>query len=92
MVIGSPAWEALVAEFARRYANAATRRQYETELAGLFRFAGVEGPGALTESLALEWCGLPTANNTIRNRLSRLCMFLRWRVRQGEADRALVRC
>lgn len=83
-------WEALVAEFARRYSNAATRRQYESEPAALFRFVGVGHPWDLSESAVLEWCGLPAANNTVRNRLSRLCTFLRWCVRHGEADPALV--
>jgi hypothetical protein len=36
------------------------------------------------------WCGLPAANNTVRNRLSRLSTFLRWCVRHGQADPALV--
>jgi len=30
------------------------------------------------------------ANNTVRNRLSRVCTFLRWCVREGQADPALV--
>ena len=50
-------------------------------------------PRLLTESDVLEWCagsGRPIANNTVRSRLSRACTFLRWCVRSGEADPALV--
>lgn len=76
--------------FASRYANANTRRQYEAELAALFAFAGVVHPAELTEAAVLGWCGQSRANNTVRNRLSRVCTFLRWCVREGEADAALV--
>jgi integrase len=50
----------------------------------------------LTEADVLAWCsgttkhGNRAANNTLRNRLSRVCTFLRWCVRIGEADPALV--
>jgi hypothetical protein len=44
----------------------------------------------LKESAVRTWCGSFRANNTVRNRLSRVCTFLRWCVRQGEADPALV--
>ena len=47
-------------------------------------------PRQLTESTVLAWCGQFRANNTVRNRLSRVCTFLRWCVRHGEADSALV--
>jgi hypothetical protein len=59
-------------------------------LAALFRHVGVGHPAELTESAVLEWCGLARANNTVRNRLSRVCTFLRWCVRRGEADAVLV--
>lgn len=38
----------------------------------------------------LAWCGRSKANNTVRNRLSRVCTFLRWCVRHGQAEPALV--
>jgi hypothetical protein len=88
--VGPPTWEALVAQFAMRYANASTRRYYERDLKALFIFAGVDHPGLLTESVVLAWCGQGRANSTVRNTLSRACTFLRWCVRQGEADAALV--
>ncbi|MDA8048151.1 MAG: hypothetical protein M0Z30_23430 [Actinomycetota bacterium] len=47
-------------------------------------------PSFLTESAVLCWVGQARANNTVRNRLSRVCTFLRWCVRAGEADPALV--
>jgi len=37
-----------------------------------------------------QWVATARANNTRRNRLARICTFLRWCVRQGEADPALV--
>lgn len=86
----APLWGCLVREFARGYNNAGTRCQYETELAALFGYAGVDHPAELTESAVLEWCGLARANNTVRNQLSRVCTFLRWCVRQGEVDPALA--
>lgn len=73
-----------------RYPNANTRRYYERDLKALFVFAGVDHPGLLTESVVLAWCGQGRANHTVRNMLSRACTFLRWCVRQGEADAALV--
>jgi hypothetical protein len=80
----------LVGEFAVQYSNVNTRRQYETDLSDLFHPAGVEHPRQLSESAVLAWCGSFRANNTVRNRLSRACTFLRWCVRQGEADPAVV--
>jgi integrase len=50
----------------------------------------VEHPRELTESAVLGWCGSFRANNTVRNRLSRACTFLRWCVRQGYVDPVLV--
>ncbi|MHB1534960.1 MAG: hypothetical protein ACYC1D_10200 [Acidimicrobiales bacterium] len=73
-----------------RYSNASTRRYYERDLKALSSFAGVDHPGLLTESVVLAWCGQGRANNTVRNTLSRACTFLRWCVRQGEADVDLV--
>jgi integrase len=81
----------LITEFARRYANHNTRRQYEQELSDLFRVSGRSHPRQLSEADVLAWAGeRRLANNTIRNRLSRCCTFLRWCVRVGEADAALV--
>jgi integrase len=37
-----------------------------------------------------HWVARSRANNTRRNRLARVCTFLRWCVRVGEADPALV--
>jgi integrase len=50
----------------------------------------VDHPTELTESDILAWCGLARANNTVRNRLSLVCTFLRWCVRQGQGDPALI--
>jgi integrase len=50
----------------------------------------VSHPRFLTESAVLAWCGRSRANNTVRNRLSRVCTFLRWCVRAGEAEPSLV--
>jgi hypothetical protein len=38
----------------------------------------------------LVWCGSFRANNTVRNQLSRACTFLRWCVREGHVDAAVV--
>jgi len=54
---------------------------------------GRRHPSELTETDLLLWCagiGKPVANNTVRNRLSRVTAFLRRCVRQGEADPAIV--
>jgi len=85
--------EALVAEFSRRYDNEKTRHQYVAELTDLFRATGRRLPSELTDADVLRWCagnGRPVANNTVRNRLSRVTTFLRWCVRQGLADPVLV--
>ena len=82
---------ALIAEFARRYGNPKTRSQYVAELTDLFRSSRRDHPRLLTEADVLAWAGQRhLANNTQRNRLSRVCTFLRWCVRTGEADPALV--
>ncbi len=91
--LAPPAPALLVGEFARRYANAKTRQQYVAELTALFASTGCSHPRHLTEADVLAWCGgngKRPANNTIRNRLSRVCTFLRWCVRTGEADPGLV--
>ncbi len=83
----------LVGEFARRYDNPRTRAQYVAELNDLFRVTGRLHPSELTDADVLRWCAggrRPVANNTIRNRLSRVTTFLRWCVRQGQADPVLV--
>ena len=69
-----------------RYPNANTRRYYERDLKALFSFAGVEHPGLLTESVVRAG----ESEQTVRNTLSRACTFLRWCVREGEADAVLV--
>jgi len=88
---GPPATTALIAEFARRYGNPKTRVQYVAELTDLFQRSRRDHPRLLTEADVLAWAGQRgLANNTKRNRLSRVCTFLRWCVRTGEADPALV--
>ena len=64
-----------------RYPNANTRRHYERDLKALFVFAGVDHPGLLTESVVLAWWGRGSANNTVRNTLSRAFTLIRlgWR-------------
>lgn len=91
LTVGPPPATALIAEFARRYTNHNTRRQYLAELSDLFDTTARTHPRLLTEADVMAWAGEPRlANNTIRNRLSRVCTFLRWCVRTGEADPALV--
>jgi integrase len=88
---GRGAATALIAEFARRYGNAKTRTQYVAELTDLFARSRRDHPRLLTEADVLAWAGQRhLANNTKRNRLSRVCTFLRWCVRTGEGDPALV--
>jgi integrase len=88
---GTPAAAALIHEFARRYGNTKTRSQYVAELTDLFRSTRRDHPRLLTEADVLAWAGQRhLANNTQRNRLSRVCTFLRWCVRIGEGDPALV--
>jgi integrase len=50
----------------------------------------VSHPRALTDAAVNQWVARSKANNTRRNRLARVCTFLRWCVRLGEADPALV--
>src|SRR5205807_10492832 len=91
--IGAPAAPALTAEFARRYANRKTRQQYVADLTAVFAATGRDHPRQLREAEVLAWCsgsGKRIANNSIRNRLSRVCTFLRWCIRIGEGDPALV--
>jgi integrase len=83
----------LISEFSDRYSNAKTRHQYLAELTALFDSTGRTHPADLREAEVLSWCGgagSQVANNTIRNRLSRVVTFLRWCVRIGEGDPALV--
>jgi integrase len=90
---GSPTVAALISEFARRYDNPRTRHQYVAELTDLFRVTGRRLPSELGDADVLRWCagmGRPVANNTVRNRLSRVTTFLRWCVRHGLADPVLV--
>jgi integrase len=88
---GTGAASALIAEFARRYGNPKTRSQYVAELTDLFQSSRRDHPRVLTEADVLAWAGQRhLANNTQRNRLSRVCTFLRWCVRTGEGDPALV--
>jgi integrase len=88
---GPPAVAALIAEFARRYSNHKTRSQYLAELTDLFARSRRDHPRLLTEADVLAWAGQRhLANNTKRNRLSRVSTFLRWCVRTGEGDAALV--
>ncbi len=88
---GHPAVAALIAEFARRYGNPKTRVQFVAELTDLFERFRRDHPRLLTEADVLAWAGQRhLANNTKRNRLSRVCTFLRWCVRAGEGDGALV--
>ncbi|MGH9070999.1 MAG: tyrosine-type recombinase/integrase [Acidimicrobiales bacterium] len=47
-------------------------------------------PRALTDSGVNHWVAQARANNTRRNRLAGACTFLRWCVRQGQADPAMV--
>jgi len=80
----------LVERFCSRYTNPDTARQYRQELAGLFAYSGASHPRALTDAAVNHWVSKARANNTRRGRLARACTFLRWCVRQGECDPALV--
>jgi integrase len=73
-----------------RYTNPKTAQQYRAELTALFAHTGASHPRALTDAAVNHWVAKGRANNTRRNRLARICTFLRWCVRQGEADPALV--
>ena len=54
----------------------------------MFRWTGRRHPAYLTESDLLAWCtsGKP-ANNTVYQRTSKVCTFLRWCLREGHIDR-----
>jgi hypothetical protein len=80
----------LIDRFASRYPNPKTAHQYRAELLALFRHVGVPDPRALSDGAVNQWVGRARANNTRRGRLARICTFLRWCVRVGEADPALV--
>lgn len=82
--------DALIDRFCSRYTNEATARQYRQELTALFEYCGAPHPRALTDAAVNHWVARSRANNTRRNRLARVCTFLRWCVRVGEADAALV--
>ena len=81
---------ALIDRFADRYTHPMTRRQYRAELSALLSFAGLTHPRLLTEAVVNQWVALARTNNTLRGRLTRACVFLRWCVRHGEADPRLV--
>jgi hypothetical protein len=81
---------ALIDRFASRYTNPKTAHQYRAELTALFRHVGVPQPRALSDGAVNQWVALARANNIRRGRLARICTFLRWCVRVGEADPALV--
>lgn len=88
-------WEALVAKFARRYSNPSTRRYYERDLTVLFDYADVDRPEALVDGSGVVRVGSSkqhAAQPVVAGvRLSRVCaLFVRWCVRNGHADPALV--
>ena len=86
-------WSALtdlIDRFCSRYPNHNTARQYRSELRALFRHVGVPHPAAPPDAAVNQWVALSVANNTRRNRLTRVCMFLRWCVRQGLVDPKVV--
>lgn len=57
----------------------------------LFAHAGVEHPAQLTAAQVTAWIDTPgLANNSIRCRLSTVRTFLRWCVKRGLADPAIV--
>ncbi len=88
---GGPAeYPQLIAEFLRRYQSAKTRQQYFGQLHALFESTRKPHPRLLTESDVIDWCGQAVANNSIRNRLSMCCVFVRCCVRHGEADPELL--
>ena len=71
-------------DFVRRYSNPKTALDYRRTLAHLFRWTTRYHPCQLTESDLLAWCtsGNP-ANNTVYQRTSKVCTFLRWCQRHG---------
>lgn len=80
----------MIDRFASRYTNPKTSHQYRAELQALFRHVRVTDPRLLSEAAVNLWVALARANNTRRNRLTRICVFLRWCVRHGLADPRLV--
>lgn len=83
----------MILEFADRYSNPKTRYHYAAELGDLFRLTARRHPSELSEADCLRWCasiGRPLADNSVRNRLSPVTTFLRWCVREGHAEPALV--
>lgn len=81
---------ALIDRFVGRYTNPKTSHQYRAELTALFRHVRVTDPRLLSDPAVNQWVGLAKANNTRRNRLTRICVFLRWCVRYELADPRLV--
>ena len=75
-------------EFTHRYSNPKTASDYRRSLTHLFRWTTRRHPSQLTESDLLAWCtaGNP-ANNTVYQRTSKACTFLRWCQREGHIDR-----
>lgn len=59
-------------------------------MTALFRHDRVTDPRLLSDPAVNQWVGLAKANNTRRNRLTRICVFLRWCVRYELADPRLV--
>ncbi|MEO7573784.1 MAG: tyrosine-type recombinase/integrase [Acidimicrobiales bacterium] len=54
----------------------------------LFRWTGKRHPSLLTEADLLGWCTCrDPANNTVYQRTSKACTFLRWCQREGHIDR-----
>jgi integrase len=81
----------LIDAFTARYRNRATARKHRGQLTALFAATGRTHPSQLTETDILTWCGSAgLSNNTVRNRLSGVCTFLRWAARNGHADPALA--
>ena len=75
-------------EFTHRYSNPKTASDYRRSLTHLFRWTTRRHPSQLTESDLLAWCtsGNP-ANNTVYQRTSQVCTFLRWCLREGHLGR-----
>lgn len=59
-------------------------------MTALFRHVRVTDPRLLSDAAVNQWVALARANNTRRNRLTRICVFLRWCVRHELADPRLV--
>jgi integrase len=90
LTLRPPAAE-LIDAFAARYRNPATARKHHGQLTALFAATGRTHPSQLTETDVLAWCGTAgLSNNTVRNRLSGVCTFLRWAARTGHADPGLA--